>query len=264
MDTFIDIKWIKQAHRGAGFPVGPGSSPQLLGVAFGAAALYAAGRWLFSRQDAGDLVASYQQFEADEQLHEQQDGGMKGEDIYYERTDAVVEPVEVDRVDDDGGEAQDQTPPLDMKPTQFTCVRCKHNMGAVNWSELSCSRCGYGPVVVRTCRRQRYCRGHFNLLRDVIKEFPQRFDHPNRRLAEQQVYTYMLRRSKELRWTAKDQELLPALAAMAFVVRTKGERDASKLGVSEYADSCRYEYKVDGSYYPNIRRIWDALRVYIA
>jgi len=100
------------------------------------------------------------------------------------------------------------------------------------------------------------------MIRDAIKEFPQRMEHPNRSLAQQQVYTYMLRRSKELRWTIKDQSLLPALAAMTFLVRSRGEIDARKMQQSAFAEAAAYEYEVAGSRYPNFRRVYDTLRFY--
>lgn len=213
--------------------------------------LAGAARWLFTRQDVSDITDAIEVFNKDEDEGERQDGGMDGEDVFLERTD----PID-----------HNWHPPLEVGVTRdVECPKCKFAMRADDddvWTKVSCPSCGYGPVGVRKPRNKRYCRGHMNLLRDAMKEFPYRMDHPNRKLAQQQVYTYMLRRSKELRWTVKDQTMLPALAAMAFIVHTRGEVDARRMQQSAWAEAEEFEYDVAGSKYPNIRRIFHKLRVF--
>lgn len=254
-------------------PVGPGVVTStmycvltpVIPVLVGVSAVYAlsgkiaeCGRWLFRRQDVPEISNGIREFLADEEENEQQDGAMTGEEIYFERTDPVI-------VSDSGAmvSAGEVGHILVPGPSSAVCVRCKTAMDITDsYSSVTCSRCGYGPITVRSGGRKRYCRGHFNMIRDAIKEFPQRMEHPNRRLSEQQVYTFMLRRSKELRWTVKDQTLLPALAAMTFLVRSRGEIDARKMAQSALAESAAYEYEVAGSRYPNMRRVYDSLRFY--
>jgi len=227
-------------------------------VAFGGIAV-AAAKWLFKRHDVSEFVDDLKDFNMDEEEGERYDGGMDGVDVFNERTEPIDHAW--------GG------PPIgggEEAKRDVECPKCKFAMRAPIdaesdvWSELSCPRCGSGPIVVRRPRQKRYCRGHFNLLRDAIKEFPYRMDHPNRKLAQQQVYTYMLRRSKELRWTVRDQTMLPALAALAFIVHTRGEVDALKLQQSAWAEAEEFEYDLAGSKYPNIRRIFHKLRVFSA
>lgn len=271
--TYAERLTMRRRALGLGAPVGPGVASSIIysvlapvvPVVVGVGAVYAfsekiieLGRWLFEKQDVPEISEGIREFLADEVENEQQDGAMTGEEIYLERTDpSIVMSSNALVIRDQPGHI------LVPGKVSMVCVRCKANMDITdNYSTVTCLGCGYGPITVRTGGRKRYCRGHFNMIRDTIKEFPQRMEHPNRRLAEQQVYTYMLRRSKELRWTVKDQSLLPALAAMTFLVRSRGEIDARKMAQSELADSAAYEYEVAGSRYPNMRRVYDSLRFY--
>jgi len=271
--TFAERVIIRDRARSGGKPVGPGAAasalycvlvPALPIVAVAGCAYiiglkaYSGLSWLFERQDVSELSLGVREFLAEEEVGELQDGGMEGGEIYLTRT----EPVGL--ISSSALVESGVAPPLLEGAAPIECPRCKDNMCIVDFESVSCTRCGYGPTKVRSARRgrSRYCRGHFNMIRDAIKEFPQRMEHPNRGLAQQQVYTYMLRRSKELRWTVKDQTLLPALAAMAFLVRTRGEIDARKMQQSAFAEAAAYEYEVAGSRYPNFKRVYDTLRFY--
>lgn len=269
--TYVKRYFSRQFVRGGARLVGPDlaaglaiAAPIVLPVVAGATLawcvsdrLQACYEWITKRQGVDELSRGLEKCLADEEDYEQQDGAMTGEDIYLERTEPVVLADSSALVDPCMGI------PAVVGRVGMKCVCCKRPLNANDdHQSVSCDGCGYGPIKVRAGRKRRYCRGHFNMIRDAIKEFPQRMDHPNRKLAEQQVYVYMLRRSKELRWTVKDQGLLPALAAMTFIVHSRGELDARKIAQSEFAENAAYEYDVAGSRYPNLRRIYDALRFY--
>lgn len=270
--TYAERYLSRRYNRGVSAPVGPSVAVYgvvmpaipvvmgLAGVCLLGSKIAATWRWLNERQDVQEISDGIREFLAEEEELEQQDGAMTGEEIYLDRTKPVVVTDSSALVSLESGYPVGLVP----GPTSFVCVRCKTCMDVTDSHlEVTCSMCGYGPIVVRAGRKKRYCRGHFNMIRDAIKEFPQRMEHPNRRLAEQQVYTYMLRRSKELRWTVKDQTTLPALAAMAFLVRSRGEIDARKMAQSAFAEAAAYEYEMAGSRYPNFKRVLDSLKFFV-